>query len=705
MSAVTQARSSDRAEGRLTAVLFCLLFCFHAWTMTLGWTSLALPGVEFRQAQTAISAHFIQTERNFSLAYPTPVLGKPWSIPMEFPLYQWATVWVSDATGLPLTQSGRAVSLACFYATLPALYLLLGCSGLAPSRRLLGLGFVLTCPLYVLYSRSFLMETMALMFSVWFLWAYLRMLDRPRAGWLLLASALGAGAALVKITTFLLLLAPAFVAAAAWLWRAHPARKGGGARELARRAGWALGGVAVPCLAAVWWVRYADAVKEMNPVGRFLTSSSLTGFNFGVGRRFSSELWDRHWEILFRELAPVWVIVVAAVLAVLFARRGWPWIAGLVGLFFLAQVIFPELYAWHAYYYVANGFALMLAFGFVAAGVLASALPRIAAWPLVLALFTGQILAFFHGHYREMKDTMEGGSQLTAALRLTTKPDDVLVIFGNDWNSMIPYYARRRALMIPTGHENDPGYLERAYRQLEGERVAALVMSGAQRENRPAIAQAEAAFGLDPRPLFTWRGSTVYVRRELWNAVIPVIKGLASREDLRLAPEAEQAADQDAGGAIAVDTLPAESRGLFAAMSPLPMRVRSHFGLGAVDYAGRKFFNAHPETELWFELPAGAHRLRLEGGLVEWAYEDKVPWGDRTDGVEFYVCEELPGGARRPLFSRLLNPRDNPADRKIVEMTVDFTLDRGAAVVIGTGPGPRNSLSRDWAVLGRIEFK
>lgn len=94
--------------------------------MTVGWTARNLPGVEYRQAQTALSAYFIKEAGKFELAYPTPVLGKPWSIPMEFPLYQWMVVTVHHVTGLGLVKSARAVSMACFYLMLPAVFLLLG---------------------------------------------------------------------------------------------------------------------------------------------------------------------------------------------------------------------------------------------------------------------------------------------------------------------------------------------------------------------------------------------------------------------------------------------------------------------------------------------------------------------------------------------------------------------------------------------------
>src|SRR6187402_3033294 len=107
-------RPVSTVEHRVAVVLFGLLLAFHAWGASVGWNNRNLPGCEFRQTQTAISALFILREDNYSLAYPTPVLGKPWSIPMEFPLYQWATVALSDTTGISLTVAGRTVSAVCF---------------------------------------------------------------------------------------------------------------------------------------------------------------------------------------------------------------------------------------------------------------------------------------------------------------------------------------------------------------------------------------------------------------------------------------------------------------------------------------------------------------------------------------------------------------------------------------------------------------
>lgn len=81
-------RTWSRSNTFAVCGIFAAALCFHAWGTTRGWYQPNLMGMEFRQTQTAMSALFIQREHNFSLAYPTPVVGAPWSIPLEFPLYQ-----------------------------------------------------------------------------------------------------------------------------------------------------------------------------------------------------------------------------------------------------------------------------------------------------------------------------------------------------------------------------------------------------------------------------------------------------------------------------------------------------------------------------------------------------------------------------------------------------------------------------------------
>ncbi|MDB6114549.1 MAG: hypothetical protein JWQ62_1494, partial [Lacunisphaera sp.] len=154
---------------------------FNIYGVTYHWTMGFMAGHEFRQSQTAITTYYIDQQNNFSLLYETPILGKPWvSILLEVPIYEWSVVLLSRATGLPHVVAARTISAACFYLMLPALYLLLGRCRLPPSRRLLVLALVLCAPVYIFYSRAFLMDAMALMGGVWFLFGFVGVMDERR---------------------------------------------------------------------------------------------------------------------------------------------------------------------------------------------------------------------------------------------------------------------------------------------------------------------------------------------------------------------------------------------------------------------------------------------------------------------------------------------------------------------------------------------
>lgn len=160
-----------------------LVALMHLAGALVGWDSERLPGNEFRQTHTAITAYFIQQDSDFSLRYPTPLLGKPWSVPYEFPLYQWTVVGFSNLTGYPLVQSGRLITLLCFYAMLPALAWLVRRFTGSGRATLLTLIFTLTCPLYVFYARAFLIDLMALAAAMWYARCLVPCLEAERRSW------------------------------------------------------------------------------------------------------------------------------------------------------------------------------------------------------------------------------------------------------------------------------------------------------------------------------------------------------------------------------------------------------------------------------------------------------------------------------------------------------------------------------------------
>ncbi len=688
-------------------LLFGVLLVINVLGVATGWRNGNLPGNEFRQTQTAISALFIQRENNFSLAYPTPVLGMPWSIPMEFPLYQWTVVVLSNATGMTLTSAGRAVSAACFYLALPALYLLLRRTGLSRPQSLLALGLVLSCPLYIFYARAFLIETMALMFGLWYLLALVKSTDGGwHRGWLGVAALMGTGAGLVKVTTFIFFLLPALAWCLCLLWRDRP-RQGapGGWLPFARTFGWLALLHALPFAASVWWVEYSDAIKLQNPAGSVLNSANMAGYNFGVGARFDPDIRAQQLAILFREIATPIVLAAGALLAVLFARRWWPHITVCVTLFIAVQLLFPALYAWHEYYYVASAFTLMAALGFALAGAYESPrFPRWAAVLLAIGVNAGQLSAYFQHHHPIQRTVSNGGTGLTDALRELSAPDDVLVIAGEDWSSITPYFSERRALMLRSRTERDLDMIHAAFDQLEGEAVTAVLLKGDQRENDQLLKLTVEYFEIDPNPAMTWRDVTVYAHRQLRTEWITSLVKSPHREVTPGHVE-EPAPRLFAGTIYRYDEVLPRLRSVFRTMEPRPARFFSSVGPEVWDEPGRPLrFFAHPETRLWFRLYPGLRRLKTVIELGENTYAG-LPAHEASDGVELTATIVHDDGRREEVGRRHLNPRDTMADRGPQAIDWSFPFPDGAEFELAVTSGPEGNAARDWATLEQISIE
>jgi len=676
---------------------FLLCLAFHCWGVHVGWESKNMPGGEFRQAQTALSVHWIKAENNFALAYPTPVLGKPWSIPMEFPLYQWTVVGVSKLTNWSLTKAGRAVSIACFYLCLPAVFLLLARWRVAPGRRWLVLAVVVTCPFYIFYTRAFLIETMALMFSLWFWVAFERAVTERSKAWLAVAVLAGTGAGLVKVTTFMLYLLPAGWWAVARLWAA---RRAGWKTEFA----WMAAAVAVPFAATLWWLHFADATKALNPLAEFLTSANLKDFNFGNNEtRFSADLWATKARIVREELSWLPVVLFCGLLVPLTGRARWREITACVACFGSVLVVFPILYAKHDYYYAANTLLLLVAMGLALVALAETAAPRWLVGAAAFLVLGGQVWRYADRYYPVQSAISPGGDGLTRSLRTLTNPDDVIVVLGQDWNSMTPYYTQRRAVMFRDNIARDGDKVEQALAALDGHKIGALIIVGQANGREWLIDRAEAR-GLTREPVYVWRDARVYLprarRTELLHSLLE-----NDFDGVALAPGVDPPRENVSGKWCELAALHPWQRKPFHAMSPAPVRFFASFGPTFDESGGQYRYGAHPVTRLVFALSAGAHTLRSSLQMPLDAYKMDLQDSEATDGVEVSLFALGPNGERRPLATRHFDPRRNREDRgnqRPLEFT--FTLPSAGEVELYFGPGPSGKDTRDWIQMGPLRI-
>jgi len=689
-------------ERWLMTAIFAAALSFNLYGVTYHWTMGFMAGHEFRQAHTAIVAYHIDQQDDFSLLYETPIFGKPWvSLLLEVPIYEWSVVGLSRLTGLPHVIAARTITATCFYLTLPAIWLLLGRLALPKPRRLLVLALVLAAPVYIFYSRAFLMDSMALMASAWWLVAFVRAMDERRWGWLALAVVAGTVGALVKSAILAVWMVPGAAYGAWMLWR--DLRAGTGWKVPLKTLLWGLGTVVVALASLRAWVAFTDPIKEAHASAWIFTSKNLSRGNWGLfdfKALFSADLWRHLLACWDQAIMSRWLIAIGLVGGLAFPAVRWR-VVGLAGVFFGAQFLFPFAYAYQDYYFYACAVFLHAALGCTLLGVIDSRAPR---WAVALALAVpfGAAAATYWRDYRVQQSVWhQGGYPSTDILRDLTPRDSVIVVAGADWAAMIPLYAQRKALMVRNGLEHDHGYLERAFSDLADEHVAAVVLNNSARGNREFLALAARHFNLDPTaPTFSYTHADT-------RADIHVTEAYAAGVQIRL-----RTSRRYPGITVPVESIvalprkgltpisPMVARQAFKDINPAPYQAEFEFGFDWMEHGKEVVLSAHPNSDVWLRPRAGASRISWSYGIFPGAYANP---GAMTDGVEFIVSGEGPDGQSREIYRRLLDPARNTADRGDQHEVIPHTPVPGEALRFSTRPN--QSSAYDWAYTIRITVK
>jgi hypothetical protein len=502
----------------------------------------------------------------------------------------------------------------------------------------------------------------------------------------------------VKVTTFMLYLLPAGIWALARLWAA---RKQGWKTELA----WMAAAVVAPFGATLWWLNFADATKALNPLANFLTSSNLKEFNFGTMTiLLSPEAWATKLRIVREELTWLPAILFCLALGLLVARGRWRSVAGCVLGFGSVLVIFPVLYEHHEYYYVANTLLLLVAMGLGLVALLESRVSRWVAVGAVVFVLGAQSGRYLTWYYPNQRLISPGGDGLTTSLRTLTNPGDVVVVLGQDWNSMTAYYAQRRAIMFRDDIARDAAKVEQALSDLGDEKIGALVIVG-EPDGAQWLIDRAAARGLGAEPLYVWRNARVFVpharRPELLHSLLE-----HDFHEVALAPGVELPRASLAGEWFELAALHRWQRKPFVGFQPQPVRFFSSFGPAMDGSIGQPMYGAHPVTRLVFALPAGSHTLRSSLQMSIDTYRLDLPDGDSTDGVEVSLFRLGPGEERRQIATRHFDPRRNREDRgNMRPLEFKFTLATAGEVELFFGPGPAGKDTRDWIELGPLKIE
>lgn len=675
--------SPPRNLRRFLIATVLLALGFNLWALTRYWNANLRDAFESRQYQTALTAFYFQ-QNGFKIAYETPVLGPPWSIPMEFPLYQAIVAKLSTATGLPLEQAGRLTSILAFFACFPAVWLLLKTRLPFSEDRLVIVALALLSPMFLFYSRTVLIESTALCVSLWFLTAFDYALKRPTLGSVAAAWIVGALAAATKITTFAVVCPPAIAIAAVHVWHRHRSgltwlRAINGPLFLAALV------ASMPVAAGIGWVIYSDYLKELNPYGRILTSSSLREFNFGtLGLRFTGKFWQAIAYSSFQHVItfPALALTVTGMFFVAPAYRRFALVC--LGCYCVGFLTFANLYYVHDYYYYASAFFLIVAAGSIVAGFLRVKKFRAGiALASVAAVWISGPLAFFlsyGGFYLRPNPPIPS---LAEVIKESTNRSDILAALDFDWNPTIPYVAQRRAIMVFQSHSEDRERFQTSLANLKPAKVAALLVGEPHRKYPSFLFPWLNEMEMETQPIASTPDGDLYVRQDLFLTV-------ASRLGRRKFPGVTLHLPKNLLGTHDLTQEAWPQR--LTMVSPAPYLTRGEFSIGLVSLETDQAISAQAPTELLIRAPQGAKRIQVRCGMLPGAYQN----GNTTDGVVVEIREELADGTIRRIFRKELRPLDHPGDRQ--EVVVDYTQATPfqGTLVFGCYPGPAGSNAFDW---------
>ena len=433
---------------RPTSLLFLVALCFCLAQLAVSFTHPLMDQYSFRQTQTAISAYWMLKGGPW-LDYQTPVLGYPWSLPFEFPLYQWlVAILTKVAPFLSLDEAGRTISELFFVSSLWPLWRITSYHKDGKSLFLICAGLIMFSPLYAFWSRAFMIESAALLFSLWYVAALLDFLVAPSASGFAEMAIAASLAALIKITTFL-----GFSLAGAMLvlWFVYRNKKTSGHPKNIFKYVFVVGPI-VLSVAALWgWVQYSDGLKASNLIGGLYTGKALTSWNFGtLTQRLSTTLVKVIAVRAPNEAVGSWIIVAitSSIAVIKLSRRQLAVYLTLLLLYIIPFYVFTNLHLVHHYYQYANSIFLVLALSYVAHALFLT--NKIASYALIGLIVVSQM----HGYWKYFSQDLtlpnrEQQTLLADYLRADTQSTDAFIGFGLDWSSEVPYYAERRALLIP----------------------------------------------------------------------------------------------------------------------------------------------------------------------------------------------------------------------------------------------------------------
>lgn len=488
--------------------LFFLGLGYSFWGFANGFSHSLYDEHSFRQTQTALTTYFFTKGTSF-FSYETPLLGPPWTIPFELPLYQYLSAKLHQLSAFSIEESGRVIGRVFFLLTLIPLYFGFRSMGISKNIRWIGLTIYLLSPLYLFWSRTFLIESTALFFALAYFALFLSKSDQQWGTYFLIALA-GSLAGTLKVTTAFTFFALAGLLFLYWIRKENRFFLG---KKL-------VFGFLIPGILSLLWIRYTDQMKGLSPLAEFIRSKELEAWNFGtLKQRVSWDLWYMFFrKTLHDSIGHRTTFLISLAFLYFMPRKNQALAFLALFAFLLSPLTFTNLHIEHTYYWYANGIFLVAYLTIVFDGIEKSKLPQkkwIAGF-LILIAISLSVREYYKFFYQVQKRNNTDLAQGFDTLRAQMPEEDVLVVLGGDWYPAMAWEAKRRAIMVRDNPGIDSQKFRESLEQLkaEGRKVGAVLNCDSSRANSAKdMEAARKFFALPDKPSFGGACATYLVKQ------------------------------------------------------------------------------------------------------------------------------------------------------------------------------------------------
>ena len=408
---------------------------------------------DFRQTQTAYTALLFHQNGVDLFDAELPVLGEPWRVPFEFPLFQ-ATAAAVMSWGVSPDPAMRITGLAWFLLTAALVWALTK----HVTRNLFAAGAAVVAfafsPFALLWSRTSMIEYAATAGAIGWAYAAIRWIDSRRPLWALVALSAGSVGMLVKPTTAGVWVIPILVWALLQRGKPPDPNTASEPRLAARHGQWVwLGAIlATPIILGFLWTRHADTIKAASQFTAWLTTDSLKYFNFGApGQR--SHL--ANWLVIANRADPLvlgrWLGIPLALAGVASGRPRAFWIA-VAASGVLPIVVFFNLYVVHDYYLAAITPAAAMLVGLGAAWIhehWRQVMPGMLSALILAGVWLGTSLLTTRAYWSQAyRDLVVADLPIVTELSQLSESHERVAVIGLDWSPVTFYYSERRGMML-----------------------------------------------------------------------------------------------------------------------------------------------------------------------------------------------------------------------------------------------------------------